>query len=140
MVTVEGCTVSIEALARLGFSRHPKPSGNEISLTRRVGSLEQDITLLKQELLSSLARARNEIQGLRRHIEYLRPRSEAYGVIAKMACLVDGPSHPMTEDLVWEFDRKISELETTAVKAEIDRNFTGAATVMAGTDQQRTPL
>lgn len=68
-----------------------------------------DIT--KQEAVEMMRRCAAEIVGLRREVEHLRPLAEAYENIAKLLSLLpDTSRRAMSEDIVWQLNRRIEEL------------------------------
>lgn len=70
------------------------------------------------EAIQMMKRASDEIKSLRRTIEQLAPKADAYDAIRQMQDLMPRRSQGMGEDVAYLLDRRIKELlskpETTA--------------------------
>lgn len=64
----------------------------------------------EQEAIEMMKRASAEIKALRRRIEALEPKADAYDNIAAVLRLLPRPSVGMSEDLAWRLDRRVEEL------------------------------
>lgn len=75
--------------------------------------------MTEQEAIKMMRRCKNEIAALRREIDCLRPKADAYNSIAQVLSLLPQPSSmSMGEDMVWMLDQRIREIEETAKPAE----------------------
>lgn len=63
-----------------------------------------------KEAIEMMQRCRHELISLRRQIEQLAPKAEAYDNIATVLRLLPRPSVGMSEDLVWTLEKRIREL------------------------------
>lgn len=64
------------------------------------------------EAIEMMHRCRDEIRMLRRHIDALTPKAEAYDVLAKtINAMAPRPSIGMGEDVAWALDKRIAELQ-----------------------------
>lgn len=72
------------------------------------------------ELLQVMKRCSQEIKDLRAHINYLKPKAEAYDCLSKVLGLLPGQGRGEGEDLAWRLDNRIGELlkEQEAAKVE----------------------
>ena len=59
-----------------------------------------------------LERASEEIKSLRRHIDILAPKAEAYDNMAAVISLLPQRSQGMGADVAWKLDLRIQELIT----------------------------
>lgn len=66
---------------------------------------------LERELMEMMQRCTEEIKGLRRTVDQLRPRAEAYENLAALIDMFPKKSVSMGEDLAWKLDRRIAELK-----------------------------
>lgn len=64
-----------------------------------------------QEALQMMIRCKEEILSLRRQIERLQPKADAYDNLATVLRLLPQPSIGMGEDLAWLLDKRIRELQ-----------------------------
>lgn len=64
----------------------------------------------KQEFIDMGKRASDEIKSLRRRIEHLTPKADAYDNLVMVLNLLPKPSRGYEEDLAWKLDRRIEEL------------------------------
>lgn len=69
-----------------------------------------------KEALDMMTRCKEEILSLRRVIDVLRPKADAYDDISKVLSLLPGKSIGMGEDLVWRLDKRIREMQENAAK------------------------
>lgn len=72
------------------------------------------------EAIQMMRRASSEIKDLRRHIDRLRPKADAYDNLTKVLGLLPSRGEAMGEDVAWLLDRRISEIEAALKKAEAD--------------------
>ena len=70
-----------------------------------------------QEAIKMMERCAEEIASLRRHIEQLAPKAEAFDAITQILGLMPRRSVSGGEDLVWTLRRRIEELKRAAVEA-----------------------
>ena len=64
------------------------------------------------EVLQLIRRCTDEIKTLRKQIDYLKPRAEAYEAMLTVLRMVPrGGMIGEGEDLVWSLDRKVREIE-----------------------------
>jgi hypothetical protein len=63
--------------------------------------------MTSEETIELLNQARNEIRGLRREIERLAPRAEAYDGIIRILDLLPRRSQGASVDVAWLIDRAI---------------------------------
>jgi hypothetical protein len=63
------------------------------------------------EAIEMMNRCKAEILGLRRHIDRIQPKADAYDNLAAIVRLLPQPSQGMSEDLVWQLDKRIRELQ-----------------------------
>lgn len=66
--------------------------------------------MTNNEAIEMMNRCKHDILSLRREIEILRPKAEAYDNLAAVLRLLPRPSISMGEDLVWTLDKRIREL------------------------------
>jgi hypothetical protein len=74
------------------------------------------------EAIQMMARVSEEITSLRREIDRLRPKAEAYDAMLAILRLLPVPSRGMGEDLTWVLNKRIEELkkkQAEAIKEEI---------------------
>lgn len=64
-----------------------------------------------REAIEMMNRCKQEIQSLRRVIDRLQPKAEAYDNLVVVLGLLPKASVGMGEDLVWILDKRIRELE-----------------------------
>lgn len=62
------------------------------------------------EAIQMMNRCKHEIISLRRELDSLRPKAEAYDNLAAILRLLPRPPSVAGEDLVWTLDQRISEL------------------------------
>lgn len=62
------------------------------------------------EAVEVMTRCKHEILQLRREIERLSPKAQAYDDIAAILRLLPRPSQGMGEDLAWMLERRIDSL------------------------------
>lgn len=62
------------------------------------------------EALDMMRRCRDEIMSLRREVERLAPKAEAYDRIGAILNLLPRPSTGHGEDLAWRLEKRIKEL------------------------------
>lgn len=68
-----------------------------------------------KEAIDMMQRCKQEIVSLKREIERLRPKAEAYDSVAQVLALLPRQSMGMGEDIVWILDKRIREIEQAAV-------------------------
>ena len=66
-----------------------------------------------QEAIEMMNRCKHEILDLRRRIDRLQPKADAYDNLVIVLGLLPKPSVGMREDLVWTLDKRIRELTPT---------------------------
>lgn len=66
--------------------------------------------MTKAEAIEMMNRCRNEIVTLRREIERLAPKAEAYDRIGAILNLLPKPSIGYGEDVVWQLEKRIKAL------------------------------
>ncbi len=71
-----------------------------------------------EEAIQMMQRASAEIKSLRRRIDVLAPKAEAYDNMAALIGLLPRPSQGMSEDIAWMFDRRVEELKKAAETAD----------------------
>jgi hypothetical protein len=64
------------------------------------------------EAIQMMKRASDEIKTLRRTIDQLAPKADAYDAIRQIQDLMPRRTQGMSEDVAWLLDRRIKELET----------------------------
>lgn len=64
-----------------------------------------------KEAIDMMQRCKGEIVTLRKQIDYLQPRAEAYEKISQVLGLLPQQGVGMGDDLVWRLDKKIKEIE-----------------------------
>lgn len=69
------------------------------------------------EAIEMMNRCKNEIVQLRKVIDRLQPKAEAYDNLVTVLRLLPKPSVGMGEDLVWVLDKRLKELTPEAPKA-----------------------
>ncbi len=65
-----------------------------------------------KEAIQMMQRVSEEIKSLRRTIEQLAPKADAYDAIRQLQHMMPRPSQGMGEDLAWKLDREIEILKT----------------------------
>lgn len=75
-----------------------------------------------KEAIEMMQRCKHEIASLRREIDRLRPKAEAYESIAQVLALLPRGSQGMGEDLVWTLDKRIREIEQSMANANIAKD------------------
>ena len=69
-----------------------------------------------KEAIDMMQRCKQEILSLRKQIDYLEPRAEAYEKISQVLNLLPRQGIGMGEDLVWTLDKRIRETEQILAK------------------------
>ena len=69
-------------------------------------------TISNDEAVMMMRRCKDEIVGLRRRVDQLQSKADAYDSIAIILGLLPQPQQVMTEDIVWRIDQRIRELLT----------------------------
>jgi hypothetical protein len=64
-----------------------------------------------KEAIEMMQRCKEEITSLRRRIDHLQPKADAYDNLALVLHLLPQPSVGMGEDLAWTLERRIQELK-----------------------------
>ena len=72
-----------------------------------------------KEAIDMMQRCKHEIISLRREIDHLRPRAEAYESVAQVLALLPRKSVGMGEDMVWMLDKRIRETEQLVANASV---------------------
>lgn len=73
-----------------------------------------------KEAVEMMQRCKHEIIDLRRQIDILRPKADAYDSVAHILSLLPRQSVGMGEDLVWTLDKRIRETEQALAKPTND--------------------
>lgn len=68
-------------------------------------------TMPSREAIDMMQRCKDEIVSLRRQIDRLQPKADAYDNLAIVLGLLPRQSVGMGEDMVWRLDKRIRELE-----------------------------
>ena len=66
--------------------------------------------ILRREMIEMMQRCKSEIVDLRRQVERLQPKADAYDNLATVLRLLPRQSHGMSEDLAWALERRIEKL------------------------------
>lgn len=69
------------------------------------------IPMTDREAVEMMQRCKVEIVSLRRERDHLRPKAEAYDVVAQILSLLPQPSICMGEDVLWTLDKCIKNIE-----------------------------
>lgn len=69
--------------------------------------------ITNQEAIQMMNRCKAEILGLRRLVDHLRPKAEAYDNLAIILRLLPQQNISMGEDVLWILDKRIRELSPT---------------------------
>lgn len=72
-----------------------------------------------REAIEMMQRCKHEIMDLRREVDRLRPKAEAYDSVAHVLSLLPRSSQGMSEDMVWLLDKRIREVEQVSANASI---------------------
>lgn len=64
------------------------------------------------EAIQMMRFCKEEILDLRKQVEFLTPRAEAYEQLKAVIGMFPKPSTSMKEDVVWRLDKRIAELQT----------------------------
>ena len=72
-----------------------------------------------REYVEMMQRCKHEIASLRREIDRLRPKADAYDSVAHILSLLPRQSQGMSEDLMWLLDKRIKEVEQNIVNAAL---------------------
>lgn len=67
-----------------------------------------------KEAIEMMRRCKEEISSLRREVERLRPKAEAYDSVAQVLALLPRSSRGEGIDMVWMLDKRIREIEMAA--------------------------
>lgn len=76
----------------------------------KLGRLHMRDTIENREAIEMMRHCKDEILGLRRQIDHLKPKADAYDNLAIVLGLLPRPSIGMGEDVVWTLDKRIREL------------------------------
>lgn len=79
---------------------------------------EGEIGMGAPEAIEMMARARNEIDTLRRQVEHLTPRADAYDKLAIVLNLLPKRSEGASEDLSWRLGKRMDELKAEMEAAQ----------------------
>lgn len=91
------------------------------------------------EAISMMARAEDEIKRLRRRIEALEPRAEAFNVISQIMSYLPQGAVGMSEDVLFTFRMRSNELKKE-IEDELSRTRTTESTrETRGDDTRGTP-
>ena len=74
----------------------------------------------KQEAIEMMKRASEEIKSLRRQIDRLAPKADAYDAIRELQGMIPRPSQGYGEDVAWMLDKRIKELLIVPESADAD--------------------
>ena len=78
------------------------------------------------EVLQLIRRCTDEIKTLRKQIDYLKPKAEAYEAMLVILQLVPrGGMMGEGEDLVWLLDRKVRDIENEEARKEATKHKKG---------------
>jgi hypothetical protein len=80
--------------------------------TQTEASLLQVEVLRRAQML--LCEAQEEIKRLRSQVDYLAPRSEAYGAIVKVLGMISGPGQGYGPDVAWAIERFLQEHQSAS--------------------------
>lgn len=64
-----------------------------------------------QDAIQMMQRCREEIITLRRQIDRLAPKAEAYDAITAILGMIPRPSQGYGEDLAWRLEKEIAEIQ-----------------------------
>lgn len=67
-----------------------------------------------KEAIQMMERASDEIKSLRRRIDVLAPKAEAYDSMTTLIGLLPRRSHGEGQDVAWMLDKRIGELKEAA--------------------------
>lgn len=62
------------------------------------------------DAVQMMQRCKEEILSMRRRINELEPKADAYDMMRKVLNLLPQPSQGMSEDIVWRLERSIAEI------------------------------
>jgi hypothetical protein len=71
------------------------------------------------EAIEMMNRCKHEIVSLRREVDRLRPKADAYDSVAQVLALLPRPSQGMGEDLAWLLDKRIREIEQAKANSSV---------------------
>lgn len=83
------------------------------------------------EAKEMMQRCKHEFLSLRREIDRLRPKADAYETVAQILALLPRPSVGMSEDLVWVLDKRIKELEMKEEPKSVPPNADGISLILS---------
>jgi len=63
------------------------------------------------DAIQMMMRCREEIVSLRRQIDRLAPKAEAYDAMTSILGMIPRPSQGFGEDLAWRLEKEIAELQ-----------------------------
>lgn len=69
-------------------------------------------TVTNNEFIAMSERCKHEIIMLRQQLARLQPKADAYDNMASILRLLPQPSQVMGEDLVWQIEKRLSELKS----------------------------
>jgi len=67
----------------------------------------------KSEAIEMMRRSSEEIKSLRRQIERLAPKADAYDAIRELQRLIPQPTQGFGEDVAWMLDRRIAQMQAS---------------------------
>lgn len=73
---------------------------------------------LRREMIEMMQRCKSEIIDLRRQVERLQPKADAYDNLTTVLRLLPRPSQGMSEDLAWALERRIEKLASEEKEAD----------------------
>jgi phage shock protein A len=71
------------------------------------------------QMIKMMRRASGEIKELRKIIDAIGPRAEAYEMIKKILSMVPGPGSSAGEDVAWTLDQEANKLEEKLNRARM---------------------
>lgn len=74
--------------------------------------------------IDMLRRASDEIKSLRRQIDHLAPKAEAYDALVALIGMFPRPPQGYGEDVVWRLEQAISELQADREATQTDQEVT----------------
>ena len=75
----------------------------------------------KSEAIEMMRRSSEEIKSLRRQIERLAPKADAYDAIRELQRLIPQPTQGFGEDVAWMLDRRIAQMQASPATHPVSR-------------------
>jgi hypothetical protein len=66
--------------------------------------------VLRREMIEMAKRASSEIKDLRRNVERLAPKADAYDTLRQVLDMAPRRSQSMSEDVAWRLDQRVEQL------------------------------